>query len=198
MTVLEATYDVLHRLGQISDDAKVEPRLVQQWLNTSRLGLLEDYFKANGEEIPPSMIKKWECQPLLTETACDGCPSRYIDLPANVIDLKSDIGVFAIKRPGGKEIDRYGAPGLGNLISGSRFAGSGYTRIGNRVEFYGKFPEGIQLTFYLVYSGMDQFSDTDPFPAPAGLMDDIIEQATLIGMRRLGMLDDVTNDGADK
>lgn len=198
MNIKQAAYDILHRLGQVSDDSTVEYRLALQWLNTARLGSLEDYFKENGEGIPPSMLKRVSCTPLLIEDACDSCPVQYLTLPYDIIDLPNDIGVFSVQRPGGKEIDRYGSPGMAKLLDGGVFSGTGYARVGNRIDFYGpQLPNGINLTLWLVPSDMGQFTNTDPFPAPAGLTDDILDKAEAIGRRKLQLPVDVTNDGSD-
>lgn len=197
MTIQESTYDVLHRLSQISDDQVVESRLVQQWLNAARLSLLGDYFKENGEEIPPSMLKRVDCTPLQTGEKCDGCPEQYVDLPYNVLSLSNDIGVFSVQRPGGKEIDRYGGPGLAQLLSGGQFSGVGYARVGNRINIYGRLPSGVSLTLWLIPAELSQFESTDDFPAPSDLMGNILEEAEKIGRRRLGIPVDVTNDGSD-
>lgn len=196
MTVNQAIYDLIHRLGELSDDAIVEPRVAAQWLNAARMTVLADYFKENGQGIPASMLKSIECVPLQYREACDGCPQRYIDLTYSVLDLPDDIGVFSVQRPGGKPIDRYGAPGLATLISGSRFAGTGYSRVGNRIEIYGSIPDGIKLTLWVAPGDISQFDSGDTFPAPSDIMGDVLIEAEKIGRRSLGIDHDVTNDGA--
>lgn len=196
MTNAEMTYDVLLRLNQNSDDSEIGYRQVIHWLSLARNESVKRYLEKNGHEIPPGMLTKRECVAMTKGVDCHGCIEYTITLPFEVMDLPSDSGVYAVVRPGRKELVRQGSSGMSSMLSKSRFNDeSGWYRVGNEIKLIGSYPESMTFDLLLVAASVGDLEETDQFPAPSDLLLEIAEGAEKIGRRELGGVWDDTNDG---
>ncbi len=196
MKIRQAVYDVLRRLGQTSDDEAILFRQALQWIDTARIKLFRDYLRQEGE-IPPGVVRRFDCVPVLRkEVPCENCYSYIIELPASVIDLEGDMGVYQVLRPGGKSITRLGSSGKASILKNNKFFVEGWYRIDDNIHLIGKrFYDGTKLHLELIPESSLPFAYDEQLPAPSFQLADILDEAEKIGARMIGRPPDVTNDG---
>lgn len=196
MTVQEAIYDIIERLQMNSDDRRQPERIIAQWLTAARNSIAPEYINTNGGEVPPSMIKRFDCQMVATSRKdCDGCiKDLYIDLPVTPLDLKDDDGV-QVFRINGKPIAPFGSVGMTALLRATKFAAEGWHREGLKVYLTGAFPDQMKVNVLIVPSSVIDNGLSAPFPAPEGAIAQILEAAEQIGRRHLGIPEDKISDG---
>lgn len=190
-------YDIILRLNQNSDDREIDYRQVAHWLSLARDKEMRQYLNENGNEVPPSMLTERECVALNKGEDCHGCTEYTIDLPFGVMDVRDDIGVYQVLRPGGKPLTRRSSAGISSMLANSRFNDkTGWYRVGNQLTLTGSFPEGMTFTLLLIAASVGDLEETDDFPAPSELLLVISEEAEMIGRRMLSGVYDYSNDGA--
>lgn len=195
MEIRKAVADIRLRLGGNSDDFDILERQIMYWLDTARLALLREFIDSQGGEIPPSVTKRYSCQPITKgKDGCDNCEVK-LALPVSVFDLPEDGGV-AVYRPGGKPVDRRMSSGFNALLRSSRFTlKEGWYRIGGVIYLEGCYPDDIKFTLDLVPSDVSELKETEEYPAPEELMLRILQEAEAIGRRQLNTPIDINNDG---
>lgn len=196
MTVQEAIYDIVERLQMNSDDRRQPERIIAQWLSSARNSIAPEFINRNGGEIPPSMIKRYDCQLLATSRKeCDDCiKDLYLELPVTPLDLKNDAGV-QVFRINGKPIPPFGSLGLKTLLRGNKFAAEGWHREAKKVYFTGAFPDQMRVNVAIVPSSVIENGLSAPFPSPDSAVAQILEAAEQIGRRHLGIPEDKISDG---
>jgi len=197
MTNAEAVYDVLIRLGQNSDDSTIGYRVCANWLDIARKEAIQKYFFSFGLDIPPSMIRRYECIAVTPKKDCYNCEYLVVELPVSVYNLQHDLGVYQVMRPGGEILNRLGSAGQGKLESKAMFGNilEGYYRVNNTLYLHGDFPKNIKLTIDLIPASINDLEEDSEFPAPSELEYEILEMAEEIGRRKLGTPIDLTDDG---
>lgn len=204
MTNGEAVYDLLERLGQGSDDDDIGYRLASQWIDIARQMVFKKYIDENGEDIPPSLLHRYECVAVeCVDSDCEGCrrctlvlPNGFDGDPIDIMDIDADLGVYQVFLPGGKELDRYSGPGEASILGRTRFANSHYWfRIGREIYVNGAFPADIKFEVLLIVGSIMSLDPDDEFPAPGEVIIDILDEAEKIGRRMIATPRDITNDG---
>jgi len=200
MTNERAVYDLYARLGKNSDDNDLPYQLVAQWLSTARANVIIDRLIRNGNEISPSMTIKKECASISTHQECNGCPTKYVELPVQVLDLPNDIGVYDVRRSGGLPIDRFGSFSNYTILQGSPqyIPKHGYYRDGNKIMLIGNYPETQKITITYVPYDIVELDRKDRFPVDTTIVATVMDIATKIGAQQLGIPIDINNDGKDQ
>lgn len=199
MTIKEMVYDILHRLGQVSDDATVEYRLVLNWLEASKNKAIQEWLRSNPGDYPASLFKRYTCVEI--DVSGGNGYNACVELPAEVMELPMDGGVSQIIRPGGECIERVSG-GISSLKLQEKQAfgdsvGERWWREGNKIYMKGKFPKNLKLDMVLAPKLSDELDQDSSFPAPDFLYIYILEEAEKIGRRKLGTFHDINNDGKD-
>lgn len=197
MTIGQSVYDLLARLGMNSDDSDVSYRLAANWLDQARAKVVKEYVERHGDELPPSMLKRYKCTGVTkTSSACEDCYEFTLDLDVEVMDLRDDIGVYALLRPGGKPVRRLGTVGALTTLQNTRYGLKEYWyRVEDAIVVVGKFPLDIKFTVIVVVNEILSLEPDEEFPAPDDVMVDILALAEEIGRRMIGTPQDLNNDG---
>ena len=195
--------------GKPSDDAEIEREQILFWINNINKSLLVDYIKANNNDIPSNILKRFDCIELKTnQSLCvGGCTSnKYIELPSNesgkpveILSLPFDDGIADVLF-GSNKITKLQNQSQVRLNKNIRFASDVpyYHRVGNRLFLIGGiYPSYCKFSIVVATADTTGVDYSENFPTVDKLIPQILDEAERIGLRELSSKYDTQNDGAD-
>lgn len=190
MTIKQAVDDILLRIQNVTNSAKVERRQVIFWISVA----LDEYDKEtedDDDDDDERILTRFECQVIEEKVdSCDGCdPYFVVKLP-----VESD-KIHLVERPGGKVIPPNGSSGHSNLISKTLFAPKEfYHRVGEFIYLTGKFIAGKHIHITLVPKSLENLNEDTEIKTPWSDFK-ILEKCEQIARRQLATPMDLSNDG---
>lgn len=206
----EIRSDIILRVtkGKPSDDFEIDDRQIDFWIDMIRAAIVSARIKEESDSGLQSYLTFLECLDISeASSACldaDICASkRYeVNLPADVINLDEDIGVYRVETAAGYPIRKI-RPSDKSRFKNLKFVtfnakNLGYYRVENKIVLLGgttNFLENGKVNIYAILSTtVGTVGDDDEFPIAEDLLPALIQECEAIARRELELPEDISND----
>lgn len=206
-TRLDHISDVELRLsgGKPSQDLDVVRPQIGKWVDDAYADLISQYQKQNGGEVSGAVylwFRGVTVNGFGPGVEKDDNTEYSCNLPASPLEFELGAGIKLVKIPGGRMLNRI-RPFDTELLPNLKFASPtyGYYFVSGRLVTilpysFTKRTRTAKLDVLLaVAPTASDLPDNVPFPCPSHLVAVLIEKATEIGRKQLGIPQDVVNDG---
>lgn len=203
----EIRSDVILRLtkGKPSDDFEVDDRQINFWIDNVRSSMIQDKIDDGMVDLQ-DFISRFDnicIETELVETKNIEKNLYKIKLPADVLDLPNDIGVYDVETEGGTQVTRI-RPTDRKRFKNLRFAKPGpsrpsFYRVSEHLYFEGGgdnwLRHGAVNLLLIASSTIDSVSDDEPYPISSDMIASLIDACEMIGLREIQTEEDLLNDG---